>query len=261
MHTYLLTWSPLKWPESAFRQILDAFLEYGFVEDHWSCGLNKRIQPGDRVFLLRQSVEPRGMVGSGYATSEVFRQNHWDEILAAQGKQANYINVRFDQLFDADEQIFPRSELGQGELGKMHWDTQMSGVPIPDKIAVALEEEWNRFTREIPISDFEPHAVEGLVTETIRYSHGRSDALRKQALAKANGSCAVCKTDFKKVLNGKGTRVLHVHHLRQMASSDAPRITKLSDLAVVCANCHMLIHSNPTKAIPIEKLRSVLGKI
>ncbi|MDW8293534.1 MAG: hypothetical protein RML84_10625, partial [Anaerolineae bacterium] len=40
----------------------------GFCEDSWSCGVTKNIQTGDRVFLLKQGKEPRGIVGSGVVT-------------------------------------------------------------------------------------------------------------------------------------------------------------------------------------------------
>jgi predicted HNH restriction endonuclease len=54
--------------------------------------------------------------------------------------------------------------------------------------------------------------------------------------------------------------VLQVHHRKQLASNDSPRLTKLRDLAVLCANCHMLVHMDPYKAIAVEKLRKMLAR-
>jgi predicted HNH restriction endonuclease len=34
----------------------------------------------------------------------------------------------------------------------------------------------------------------------------------------------------------------------------------LNDLAVMCANCHMLIHMNPKQALSVEELREMLGR-
>jgi len=53
-------------------------------------------------------------------------------------------------------------------------------------------------------------------------------------------------------------RVLQVHHKKQLGWKSTPKLTKSSDLAVVCANCHMLIHMNPKKALSIDKLRVML---
>lgn len=256
MATYLLTWNPDNWTWTAFDEDLAQIAENGFFEDSWSCGLTKSIQPDDRVFLLRQGKEPRGIIASGHATSTYYTDIHWDPKKAARGQTAQYVRVRFDQLFEPFDQIIPRSELDIGILATMHWDSQMSGTCIPQDVASALELEWEQLAQQLPTADdFEPHAIEGMVTETIRYSRGRSGALRKQALEVANGVCAACGIDYKKVLKGKGVRVLQVHHIKQLASTDAPRVTKLGDLAVVCANCHMLIHSNPNIAISVERLK------
>ncbi len=85
-------------------------------------------------------------------------------------------------------------------------------------------------------------AIEGLATEIKMTRFGRSRSLRDSARAIANGVCAVCRRDFKSVLAGRGTCVLQVHHLKQLSSRDTPAVTRLKDLVVVCANCHMLLH-------------------
>jgi predicted HNH restriction endonuclease len=60
------------------------------------------------------------------------------------------------------------------------------------------------------------------------------------------------------VLDGRGVRVLQVHHRKQLSAREAPSITKLGDLAVVCANCHLLLHLDPKNALKVEKLREML---
>jgi hypothetical protein len=101
--------------------------------------------------------------------------------------------------------------------------------------------------------------VEGVTTETRVFRRGRSRFLRELALDHAKGVCAVCRRDFSKVLSSQGVRVLQVHHRQQLAASDAPRVTKLTDLAVVCANCHLLIHLDPRRAMRVELLRRRLA--
>ena len=263
MATYLLTWNPKKWHwwgdnlEDDFEK--DGDMYFG----SWSCGKSKNIHPDDRVFLIRLGKEPRGIVASGWADSEVYEGKHWDEELAATGKTTRYIDVRLDTLLDAgSENIFPRRNLDRGILGRVHWDTQLSGIRIPDDVAAKLEDEWADFlgNERQPIPVAEPSAIEGLRTETVRYVRGRSRQLRDLALRDSEGVCSVCGIDYRKVLNGKGVRVLQVHHRKQLAATDSPRVTSLSDLAVVCANCHMLIHMNPKQALSIEELREMLGR-
>jgi 5-methylcytosine-specific restriction endonuclease McrA len=101
-------------------------------------------------------------------------------------------------------------------------------------------------------------AMEGIRKEYRRISRSRNRPLRKSVLDREKGVCQACKQDFSRILDGLGLRALHVHHREQLAASDAPPITHPSQLAVVCANCHALIHSNPRRALPVEELQKRL---
>jgi hypothetical protein len=98
-------------------------------------------------------------------------------------------------------------------------------------------------------------ALEGGGTESARYVRGRSRRLRLEAIQRARGRCEACSRHYSRLLNGMGVRVLQVHHRRQLASSDAPRLTRIEDLAVLCANCHTLVHLDPGRAMPVADLK------
>lgn len=101
-------------------------------------------------------------------------------------------------------------------------------------------------------------AIEGIAREVISYYKSRSRPLRDAALALGKGVCEACGTDFTLILDGQGVRVLQVHHRQQLSVGDEPRLTSVTDLAVVCANCHSLIHMDPKRALSIETLRGIL---
>ena len=118
---------------------------------------------GDRLFLLRQGLEPRGIVGSGWAISDVFDDWHWEEAKRAAGQRAWCLEMDFDVLLDADrEPILPRARLNEGILGQMYWDSQSSGVLIPEAVAKQLEREWKQLANyQLPITNhvcFKVHA-------------------------------------------------------------------------------------------------------
>jgi hypothetical protein len=100
--------------------------------------------------------------------------------------------------------------------------------------------------------------IEGTRTEARYFKTARSRRLRSLAFEKARGICCVCRRDYSKVLAGRGVRALHVHHREQLSAREMPSLTKLDDLAVVCASCHMLIHLDPKNAIAVETLREML---
>lgn len=53
----------------------------------WTCGVNKSIKAGDRVFLIKLGLEPKGIVASGIAITDVFEGTHWDDEKATEGKK------------------------------------------------------------------------------------------------------------------------------------------------------------------------------
>jgi 5-methylcytosine-specific restriction protein A len=62
MRKYLLIWNPNRYnwedlPDDVFMTNM-----YGEFEGRWSTGQNKRIMPGDRIFLLKLGVPPKGII-------------------------------------------------------------------------------------------------------------------------------------------------------------------------------------------------------
>jgi hypothetical protein len=97
--------------------------------------------------------------------------------------------------------------------------------------------------------------VEGIEREVALIARSRSQRLRRLALERANGVCEACGRTFGTLFGGLGLRVLQVHHKHQLALRSVPTVTSPDDLAVVCANCHALIHSNPKAALPMDVVR------
>jgi hypothetical protein len=100
--------------------------------------------------------------------------------------------------------------------------------------------------------------IEGLRSEYHATRTKRSRRLRNKAFHLAKGICAVCRRDFSTLLGGRGKRVLQVHHREQLSARYSPAVTKLTDLAVVCANCHLLLHMDSGKAMHVDQLRNLL---
>ena len=72
-------------------------------------------------------------------------------------------------------------------------------------------------------------------------------------------SCEVCCFDFAKVYDEVGEGFCEVHHLTPLAQADGEVKTKLKDLAIVCSNCHRMLHRGKP-IFTIEKLKSMLRR-
>lgn len=67
---------------------------------------------------------------------------------------------------------------------------------------------------------------------------------KKAATLKAKGRlcCEACGFDFAVSYGALGDGYCEVHHLVPLSASHAPVSTKIDDLAVLCSNCHRIIH-------------------
>ena len=99
-------------------------------------------------------------------------------------------------------------------------------------------------------------ALEGRVVERRHLESSRNAPLRRNALALAEGKCAGCARDFTKYLDDLGQRVLEVHHKQPLAFNKFAKVTYLSNLVVLCSNCHTLVHANGKRPMAISTLRN-----
>lgn len=90
----------------------------------------------------------------------------------------------------------------------------------------------------------EGEIMERLVRHRKREQRLREAKLRAVLAETGRLRCEVpgCGFDFFEVYGEPGREFAHVHHRAQLADRDEPSETTLDDLAVVCANCHAIIH-------------------
>ena len=106
---------------------------------------------------------------------------------------------------------------------------------------------------------------EGRRIERLHKARERSSrlvALAKEKHSKANGGnlpCEVCGFDFGKKYGDRGTHFIEAHHKVPLKKLDKLKSTKtrVKDLAMVCANCHRILHRIPLASV--EGLRKTLG--
>lgn len=270
MATYLITWNPNKWPWEDLQDCIEEIKNNGYYLTNWSCGRTKKILEKDRIFIIRLGSEPRGIFASGWVNSEVYDDKHWDTEV---NKTALYVDMRLDVLFNPDcEPIFSRTKLKEGILASMHWDTQSSGITIPDQIAVQLETEWKSFLATKGIVQQPAFNKETLLEEVVDaqiYYEGatkqikvnvyeRNANARKQCIRHYGLNCCICGFNFKKFYGDVGVGFIHVHHLKPLSEiASEYELNPLEDLRPVCPNCHVIIHSKKP-AYTVEEMQKLL---
>lgn len=73
-------------------------------------------------------------------------------------------------------------------------------------------------------------------------------------------ACEVCRFDFAARYGDRGHGYIEAHHLRPLHSLTGTAQTKLEDLALVCANCHRMIHSTK-RWLKLDELRAILKSV
>ena len=108
--------------------------------------------------------------------------------------------------------------------------------------------------------DEEFSAKEGRLLAARHYRRERSPKLRKKKVedCRKKGipiTCTICSFDFKKTYGPRGFEYVEVHHVLPLHTSGEV-VTKLSDLAMLCANCHRMIHRTKNW-LTVDELRAI----
>lgn len=100
-------------------------------------------------------------------------------------------------------------------------------------------------------SSEQKEALEGETYKTEAIFRSRNRTLIQAKKANSDYRCEVCGFSFKETYGVIGREYVVAHHLKPIAAG--PSKTTLDDIALVCANCHAMIHTkNPP--IPLEEL-------
>ena len=102
-------------------------------------------------------------------------------------------------------------------------------------------------TSDLPDIDLPAGGTEGAARLVSHLRRERNRALveaKKAATLNAMGRlcCEVCGFDFSATYGVLGEDFCEVHHLVPLSAASAPVTTTLDDLAILCSNCHRMIH-------------------
>ncbi len=264
MATYLLAWNPNRWEWSDLTEESEKVKSRHAVPKPWSCGNNKQIGIGDRIFLICLGEGPKGIIASGKVVDGPREGLHWDAEKAKAGKRAMFVLVQFDTLLNPEtDAILPRKMLNEPRFSQMHWDTQMSGVIIADDIARELERAWADFLAHP--RDALPEQVknagaflEGATRQISVNSYERNPEARRKCVEHYGATCVVCGFNSAATYGQVSEGIIHVHHLKELAEIKKEyEVDPIHDLRPVCPNCHAVMHSRKP-AYSIEEVKELM---
>jgi 5-methylcytosine-specific restriction protein A len=110
---------------------------------------------------------------------------------------------------------------------------------------------WALGTSEIEKAKDDPETVEApegrLLTRLhrIRERNPKLVAQKKRVIVQSGARvcCEACGFDYFGVYGERGRDYIEVHHILPLSALAGQKRTKLSDLALLCANCHRMVHA------------------
>ncbi len=239
--TWLMT---LKRPPSELRGHIEKRLiaswEPGFeYAGNWSCGVTKKMEIGDRFYLLIQGNVCAGIVAHGRITSRWYLDKHWDTEKAQRGKKALFVDVIFDDLVNPfTTNYLQRDRIKHlPPLKEITWNANASGTTIPPTAVAELDRLWSLVKRgiakpeRVPVLRQIPGDLPSRVRfETVRFVRNRSVA--DQVKGAYDCECQRCS---KVVRVQNGARFAEAAHVRPLKhkGSDTP-----NNVLCLCPNCH-----------------------
>ncbi len=259
MQSFLITYKPATenpnngWPIEEIRRLVRTCRTQGWADEDWRFRSVNRVSLGDRIFLLLQGKGGPAIIGIGWSVGQ-----------PSDVGGVPRLPVRFESIVDpTDEVLVNKAEL-QGIDGTSNlWRAQASGIRLPEAVASELERlvlgaSWSGQDADNDLEE----APEGRLLTRIHLSHERNRGLveskRKQALKEhAVLLCEACGFDFAAHYGSRGNGFIECHHTRPVSTLPAGDVTHINDLALVCANCHRIIHRR-RPWLTIEELKALI---
>ena len=190
-------------------------------------------------------------------TDTTQKRPHWDNIRASRGDTVNYIDIDWEVILNPGlESLLAETQIHGDGLPQRLWNARNSGNTIAPVVAQRLENLWEIHVVRVrglapnPFGDSsieELEFPEGREIWRLHHSHERNPRLPElaKAAALARGetiSCAVCEFDFWKTYGELGKDFIECHHILPVSELKEGMMTKLSDVVLVCSNCHRMLH-------------------
>lgn len=125
------------------------------------------------------------------------------------------------------------------------------------------DDEWNDDRGADDDEDFEAPEGKLLMKVHTRRERNRKLVAKKKAAEMARSGtlrCEGCQFDFSQRYGERGHGFMEVHHLKPLHTLAEGSKTRLEDLALVCANCHRMIHAS-RPWLEMDQLRAIVSEL
>lgn len=173
-----------------------------------------------------------------------------DDYRNANGVYMKLMNFRrFDEVYKNQGKAGLKSG---GKIEAQVWEEFANDLPrlqkVADVITAFIYSGDVLPLGSIEIDEDQREASEGRLITRTHQARERSSAIvrkKKDQVFQNHGklACEVCSFDFAAVYGERGEKFIECHHTKPISELLPKQKTRLADLALLCANCHRMIHA------------------
>lgn len=118
---------------------------------------------------------------------------------------------------------------------------------------------------DLPVEAWKPKTEEGrrrLVTHLRieRSATAASQAKRRHLANDPRCSCEACGFSFSDMYGDHGSNYIEAHHRIPLSDLETPKAPVAADFALVCANCHRMLHRTRDLQLTVEELARLIRR-
>lgn len=230
----------------------------------------KILKPGTKVIYYKGRMTDKKFAGLRLSKNpHYFGIAEIGNNISDEAKTTNYFaQIRnfkmFDKAVDFKFKFAPLEEIPQNKANNYWRDgvrkiSQETYNKIVEKSNVKTNDNVQIYTdNEIGDKEYTSSAYEGGIKYVFSTNYERNKVLRDKAIKIHGYTCIACNFNFKDHYGEWGEGYIHVHHLKPISSTskiNKQLVNPKTDLVVVCANCHSMIHRRKDKILSIDELK------
>ncbi len=169
---------------------------------------------------------------------------------------------------DTFDPLFPNGRIGWKDRDGRQRSLSNRFKDVVEEWGDCSDEELEIFVLDLLNNMPEPtHAAsqnvrtEGGERVYISVGRERNSALRKNALDIHGYDCMACGFNFEECYGEIGKGFIEVHHVLPLANNAGKRKTNpATDLVVLCANCHRMVHRRKDVCLSMGEIRKYIRR-
>jgi hypothetical protein len=193
-----------------------------------------KMQKGDVIYVRQgPKIICRGKVTGSY------KYDHKDRIKDPDGNPwSHQVSVKWETDFREIHYV---------------WKDHVTVLPLDNAVTKKLESSLKRRQSKCRRAE----ALEGEMARSEASFRRRNSALIYAKKLNSDYKCEVCKFDFFERYGVLGKDHIVAHHLAPLSYRRKPSITTLDDIALVCDNCHSMLHRHDPP-LTLQELKTLL---